>query len=430
MLNVAYLANKFPTDVEPYVSDEIQELRRLGVVVMACSVRRPNAKKCLLAKSGWAEEILSLQPLRVRILFQALGMMVRRWKHISDLVTRVLLRGNESPQQRIKALLHTWLGACYAVLLRSRKPNHIHVHHGYFGSWIAMIAARLLEVDFSLTLHGSDLLLNSAYLETKLENCSFCITISEYNRRYILEHFPKIDARKLVLCRLGVEVSKTTSWPGTAIRDRPRRLVLLAVGRLHPVKDHAFLVQACAFMRDGGMDFDCAIAGNGPEWRRLQLLIRKKQLQDRITLLGHLGHEGIASLYRGADVVVLTSRSEGIPLVLMEAMALGRVVLAPAITGIPELVVDGKTGFLYSPGVLEDFVEKIFFLRELMSRKDRCATSLLNWVRHAARVQVQQNFDRSKNLSRFGNLFLERVVTDRTERDGRSADENLILQQI
>ena len=73
------------------------------------------------------------------------------------------------------------------------------------------------------------------------------------------------------------------------------------------------------------------------------------------------------SLYRRADVVVLTSRSEGIPLVLMEAMARGRIVLAPAITGIPEIVIPGKTGFLYAPGALQDFVAKILFIQKLMA---------------------------------------------------------------
>ena len=135
-------------------------------------------------------EILCLQPVRVLTLLRALGFAVRRWERIAGLVTRMLLQGRESPKRRLKALLHTWLGAYYAVLLQERGVDHIHVHHGYFGSWIAMVAARLLGVSFSLTLHGSDLLLNGAYLDTKLKDCRFCVTISEYNRRQILEHFP------------------------------------------------------------------------------------------------------------------------------------------------------------------------------------------------------------------------------------------------
>ena len=92
------------------------------------------------------------------------------------------------------------------------------------------------------------------------------------------------------------------------------------------------------------MTFECLIAGEGPERRNLESLIRRCGLEERVTLLGHVPREHMDSLYDRADVVVLTSRSEGIPLVLMEAMARGKIVLAPAITGIPELVIAGRDG--------------------------------------------------------------------------------------
>ena len=331
MFTVAYLANQFPAAVEPYVGEEIQELRQRKVEVIPGSVRKSAAAFRGSASAPCDPEILCLQPFRVLTLLRALGFAARRWERIAGLVTRVLLRGKESPTHRLKALLHTWLGAYYAVLLQERDVDHIHVHHGYFGSWIAMVAARLLGASFSLTLHGSDLLLDGAYLDTKLTSCRFCITISEYNRRYILEHFPAIDPSRIVVSRLGVDVPEHVELPRRAHGTR-RTFTLLAVGRLHAVKDHAFLVRACARLRDRGLDFECAIAGEGPERRRLASLIRQNRLRDRLTLLGHVPREQMDSLYRRADVVVLTSRSEGIPLVLMEAMARGSIVLAPAIT--------------------------------------------------------------------------------------------------
>jgi glycosyltransferase involved in cell wall biosynthesis len=136
------------------------------------------------------------------------------------------------------------------------------------------------------------------------------------------------------------------------------------------------------------------------------------------------------SLYQRADVVVLTSRSEGIPLVLMEAMVRGRIVLAPAITGIPEIVIAGKTGFLYIPGALEDFVERILFLQELTSSEDRNAVSRLNWIRHAARVQVVHNFSRRKNLTRFGDRFLQLIANQEFAPQDWSPHEDFILQQV
>lgn len=409
MLTVAYFANQFPATVEPYVGEEIQELRRRGIEVIPSSARRSDAGQCRPGGADSEPEILSLQPLRLLTLLRALGLAARHWKRIAGLVTRILLKGRESPRRRLKALLHTWLGAYYAVLLRERGVDHIHVHHGYFGSWIGMVAAQLLGGSFSLTLHGSDLLLDGAYLDTKLKNCRFCMTISQYNRRYILKHFPAIEPDKILVSRLGVKAPNHADLPERAHGGLPT-FTLLAVGRLHAVKDHAFLVRACARLRDRGLDFECAIAGDGPERQRLELQIRENQLQDRFRLLGHVPPPQMDSLYRRADVVALTSRSEGIPLVLMEAMARARIVLAPAITGIPEIVIPGKTGFLYVPGALEEFVETIFFIQELMREEDRNAVGQLDWIRHAARVQVLHNFSRSKNLNRFGDRFLRLIA--------------------
>ncbi|MGD0568001.1 MAG: glycosyltransferase family 4 protein [Candidatus Sulfotelmatobacter sp.] len=380
-----------------------------------------------------------MQPLRLAILLRALWLVVRRRDRIADLVKRALLQGKESPRHRLKALLHTWLGACYAALLRERAVDHIHAHHGYFGSWIAMVAARLLGASFSLTLHGSDLLIDGVYLDTKLKHCQFCVTISEYNRRYILQHFPGIDRGKIMVSRLGVESpGRVESRPAS---DRARTLRLLAVGRLHAVKDHAFLIRACARLRDHGVDFECRIAGEGPERERIERSIQKSRLQDRIKLLGQVAREQMDSLYRCADVVVLTSRSEGIPLVLMEAMARGRIVLAPAITGIPELVVAGKTGFLYAPGVVKDFVAKLLFLQRSMASENRDGGSRLAWIRHAARAQVLHNFNRQTNLTDFADRFLQRITAkeladddfanqDFPNHDWSPPDEDLVLQQI
>ena len=191
---------------------EIEELRRRGLEVIAGSSLRPNKNESSAAP-GPSLNVVVLQPFRVIPLMRALWLCFRRWRRIADLFRRVVLQGKESLIQRVKALLHTWLGAYYAVRLEGRGIEHIHVHHGYFGSWIAMVAARLLNVGFSMTLHGSDLLLHGAYLDTKLKNCRFCLTISGFNRRYIVEHFPGVEGEKVVVARLGVDIPQTSHFP-------------------------------------------------------------------------------------------------------------------------------------------------------------------------------------------------------------------------
>jgi glycosyltransferase involved in cell wall biosynthesis len=174
------------------------------------------------------------------------------------------------------------------------------------------------------------------------------------------------------------------------------------------------------------VDFECFIAGEGPERPHLESLIRELGLEGRVTLLGHVRHEQLDSLYGRADVVLLTSRSEGLPLVLMEAMARGKIVLAPAITGIPELIISGKTGFLYQPGSIENFVSQVMTIRSLTRAECSGHFTQLEWIRHAARAHVRHNFDREKNLERFCDVLLSRI-TRPTE---RLPDENLVLQQI
>jgi colanic acid/amylovoran biosynthesis glycosyltransferase len=423
MLTVAYLANEFPSAVEPYVGEEIEELRRRRVEVVTTSVRRPGARQ---------EEVeIILLPVTITVAMQALLLCIRRGKQLFVLVGRVAFHGRESLSQRVKALAHTFLGACYATKLAKSGVEHIHAHHGYFGSWIAMTAARLLGVGFSLTLHGSDLLLRGTYLDVKLANSLFCVTISEYNRQYILKHYPEVEPAKVMVARLGAEVPAKI-LPGTG-RPNSEPFTILAVGRLHEVKDHAFLVQACARLRECGLRFECYIAGEGPERRRLEQLITKYELERCFTLLGHVRRDEMSFLYDRADVLVLTSRSEGIPLVLMEAMARGRVVLAPAITGIPELVIPGKTGFLYEPASMDAFVDRLQLIYALMKSPcmpehahTRAGVRFLHRIRHGARAHVRNNFDKKKNLESFAELFLNRV----RRQIENLPDENLILQQI
>jgi len=424
--------------------DEIEELRRRGVEVIAGSVRWPD-KQALLNDRPWLDpKLVVLQPIQLALAVQAAWLCVWRWRRIADLLQRVILCGRETPIQRGKALLHTWLGACYALRLEERGVEHIHAHHGYFASWIAMVAARLLHVSYSMTLHGSDLLTHAVYLDTKLKNCRFCVTISEYNRRYILEHYSTIEAGRLVVARLGVDVPGLAHFRSASVHAPTARepgvgtapdlqFQLLAIGRLHAVKDHALLLRACAQLGRRGLDFHCEIAGEGPERHNLEQLIRQYELEDRVRLLGYVPRGQQECLYQKADLIVLTSRSEGIPLVLMEAMARGNIVLAPAITGVPELVVEGQTGFLYEAGSVDDFVTRVLWLRTQSSGRgsaDRSpglpGASQLDWVRQQAREQIRRHYNREKNLEAFGNLFLERM--DGLSENFQHADP--VLQQI
>jgi len=293
------------------------------------------------------------------------------------------------------------MGAALAERLTPLNVEHIHAHHGYFASWMALTAARLLGIGFSFTLHGSDLLQRADLLSTKLQACRFCATVSDFNRQHIFRNYPSTPAEKVIVQRLGVD--RVFQWPSTtpsADADN-RRFCLLSVGRLHPVKDYPFLIRTCAALRDQGLDFLCWIVGEGPQRQALERQITASGLQGRVYMSGHVPRTDLASYYRFADLAVMTSKSEGIPVVLMEAMAHEKLVLAPAITGIPELIEHQRAGFLYQPGSLPDFVSAVSWIH---SHKGS-----LDGIKHAAAASIAASFNRQRNLRAFAEEVLARI---------------------
>ena len=413
MRKLAYIANVFPSPVEPYVVEEIQVLRRRGIAVIPCSARRPPDATNIELKS-WSAETNYILPLRLGHSIRAACMCLRKLPLLSDILVRALILGRESPSRRLKAIFHTFLGAYLAILLKSTEVNHIQVHHGYFASWIAMVAARLLGITYSVTLHGSDLLLHRAYLDIKLRNCHFCTTVSEFNRDYIIDHYRWIDPKKIFIRRMGVDVP-----PMFSANVAQASLVMLAVGRLHRVKNHAFLVKACARLKQRGCPFACLIAGEGKERPSLHILIQRLGLEHQVILLGHLSRSRLEAFYNNSNLVVLTSRSEGLPLSLMEAMARGKTVLAPSISGIPELVMDGPSGFLFREGSIDDFLHQVEKIRT-------SSPAILRNISAAARKTISQSFDRNNNQTAFVDLLLQQT-TSTTQSDPH---ENFVLQQI
>ncbi len=417
MTTVAYIANEFPCALEPYVIDEITELRRHGTHVICCSGKRVSPNDLSLPERAFWKETRFFQPLSDDELVKAMRRLASNRPSLWQLLCPLLWDRETSPARRVRALGHTVMGAALAEQLAPLEVEHIHAHHGYFASWMALAAARLLGIGFSFTLHGSDLLQRADLLSSKLRACNFCVTVSDFNRQHILRNYPSTPSKKIIVQRLGVD--RVLSWPAHAlatIEENHRRFCLLSVGRLHRVKDYPFLIQACAALRGQGLNFLCWIVGDGPERAALERQIVALGLQGSVYLIGRVPRADLPGYYRYADLVVLTSKSEGIPVVLMEAMAHEKLVLAPAITGIPELVEHQRTGFLYQPGSLPDFVRAVSWIQANQAS--------LAGIQQAAAASIAASYNRQRNLRAFGEQFLARIQPP----DGDHAHP--VLQQV
>jgi colanic acid/amylovoran biosynthesis glycosyltransferase len=416
MTTIAYLANQYPNSIETYVSDEIAAVRKEGAAVFPCSIFGPQQAAVSQLKPLEAET-LYLSHIDVALLLRALIICIAQFDELWDFWKSAFSDSSEPTIRKLKAILHTFLGVYFAALLEEKHVDHIHVHHGYVAAWVAMVAARLLNIGYSITLHGSDLLVDHPYLDIKLRNCDSCFTVSEYNRAFIVRTYPSIDRSKVLLRRLGVALP-LHEHPAPAFSNGQNLFVIMSVGRLQAVKNHKFLIDGSAILKSRGVPVLCLIAGEGPERRELELRIATCGVDREVKLLGHVTREDLDTVYSMVDVVALTSTSEGIPVSLMEAMAHARIVIAPAITGVPELVLHGETGFLYQPDSLQDFVSRIEAIAST-PRPD------LDAVRQAAREHVRRLFDREQNLQNFVDVLLDRISPR-----NRVCHENPVLQQI
>jgi glycosyltransferase involved in cell wall biosynthesis len=300
MKTVAYIANEFPSPIEPYVMDEINELRRRGVKVICCSGKRVAQGALGLAERAFWKETLYFQPLSDDQLMRAARRLASDRRSVWQML-RPLMLDRASLSLRVRALGHTLMGSALAEQLAPLKVEHIHCHHGYFASWMALVAARLLGIDFSFTLHGSDLLHRADLLDAKLRACKFCVTVSEFNRQYLFRNYPSTPAAKVMVQRLGVDPILPQLFESASKAQDHSPFCLLAVGRLHPVKDYSFLIRACGDLRSKGFDFICWIVGEGGERAALERQIAKLGLQGHVHLVGHISRHEVAGYYVHAD---------------------------------------------------------------------------------------------------------------------------------
>ena len=201
----------------------------------------------------------------------------------------------------------------------SSEPRWVHSHFTYGATSIAMWMKRIAGLPFSLTLHGSDLTFdNPPDLEKKLEEADLVVCISQYNVDYVKEHFPAVMEDKLVVLPLGV--APLAEPPKPQVYDSNRPLRMLSVGRLSTQKAQEYLVRACAQLRDKGLSFECLLVGEGPQRAFIESEVQRLGLQAEVKLLGARYHSDVLEMYKEADLFVMSSVAEGMPIVLMEAM--------------------------------------------------------------------------------------------------------------
>jgi glycosyltransferase involved in cell wall biosynthesis len=276
---------------------------------------------------------------------------------------------------------------------------------------VTMYAALLTGAGYSFTGHANDLYVHGALLREKVARARFVACISEYNRRFLT--VTGCEVSRLHIVRCGID-TKRYVWRA----PRPTGAVprLLSVGRLVEKKGFATLINALAMLHERGWRFECGIVGDGPLRADLDALIGKNRMEDCVTLLGALSQEEVKHAFEDTDLFVLACEKapdgdiDGIPVVLMESMALGVPVVSTRLSGIPELVVDGVSGLLAEPG---DSASLAVAMESLLADETRRRALSVE-----ARKTVEREFDSAVNAERIATLFAGAMSDSTPARQG------------
>lgn len=394
-LRVAYLTGEYPRATDTFIQREVAGLRDLGLMVETCSIRRTGPEHHVgeeqRQEAARTFHVLEAATNPLGLARAHLGWLMRRpggWLRALALAWRTAPGGLRA---HLYQMIYFAEAGVLARHLSRQGVAHLHNHIAKSSGTVAMLAGEIAGIPHSFTLHGPDIFFEPIHwrLDEKIARAAFVSCISDFCRSQAMAFSPPDQWAKLHVVHCGVDPAR---YGGAA---RARRAQLLFVGRLAAVKGLPVLFDALA--RLGSRDVNLAIIGDGPDRAMLTAMAADLGLSDRVDFMGYRSQSEVAAMLRESDVFVLPSFAEGLPVVLMEALASGVPVVATQIAGIPELVRDGENGRLVPPG---DAAALADALAALLDDPDTAAT-----MGRQGRALVATEFDSRTEAARLATLF-------------------------
>ena len=412
---VAYLVAYYPLISHTFILREVAAVRARGVRVETISVRRPRDDEVLSAddRREYSTTKFILDGNFRNILANHLRLFLRRPHAYLSTLRRALQAGPRHLRSRVWQVFYFAEAVQLVHLMGRAKVRHVHVHFSNNAADIARLAAHLgsqISPDqpwsWSLSIHGGPEFVNvhSGDLVAKVQSAAFVACISDFCRSQVMALVPTTQWSKLHVVHMGVDVKRHTGASrGTAVRvEGPPRV--LFVGRLVADKGVTLLVDMVEMLRHRQRDLDLVVVGTGPLGEQLRVAVEQRGLSGSIKLVGALGQDDLPPWYAWADIFCLPSFSEGLPVVLMEAMLAEVPVVSTVIAGIPELVIQDHTGILVPPGRPDLLADAIASLADDPETRQRLGS--------AGRRMVEQNFDMLMGGAAMADLFEGRPLHD------------------
>ena len=392
---IAYILSKFPVLTETFIRREITELRKRGVDVEVFSLKNTNLVEC---SQKSAEELMNTThyfpyffstKIWSALLFYFSTEPVACFK----ILTKILTTHIRNPVYLLKTLAVVPKGFAIAKELKEQEINKIHAHWATIPTTAAWMVAKLNGSSFTFTAHAWDIYQIDVMLEDKLQDAAKVITISEYNKRYLIQKYPKADPDKIRIIHCGVNLD--IFIPHEVEEDDI--FTILSVGRLTKKKGFDVLLRACDLLRDKKVPFKCKIVFvNGNYENEIFQLFQSLNLEGYVEFIPELQQDKLINCYTEADCFVLPcvvaddNDRDGIPVVILEALAMELPVVSTPISGIPEVIVEGETGLLVKS---EDAHELAAAIQRLYNDPKLCET-----LGKAGRDIVKSEFDIPSNV--------------------------------
>ncbi len=395
-IRLAYLLSGYPAFSLTFILNEIQGLRKLGFEIVTASINRCDQPTAQSEEVVRSEEANTFYVKRAGV-----------WAVLTSLISTTL----RHPIGLLRGFLFTLrLGGGFirffyfmeALIvgewMRRQGRTHLHTHFGGAVASVAMLVARTFPVTMSMTLHGPDEFwdVTKFYLRQKVETAAFVVCISSYGRGQLMMHSPSHTWSKFLVSRLGVDPVKFS--PRRRLAEDPAEpLEIVCVGRLVGAKGQHILIAAFQHLVAEGRNVRLRLVGKGPDREYLEAAVARLKLQEKVVFDGPVGADRVRQILETAAIFTLPSFAEGIPVALMEAMAMEIPCVSTTIAGIPELIRNEIDGLLVAPSDEIQLAEALTRLIDDPGLRRRLGA--------AGRVRVQESYDLSQSYRRLGEIF-------------------------
>ena len=399
---IAYLVSMYPAISHTFILREAIRLRTLGFEIDFASINLPDRPDAAMTDEERLEKSRTYY-------VKSHGIRGALMAHMTLFHNpRAWLRGLKSifhlAEWNLRQLAYCFFYFTEALMIsrwmQSKKISHLHVHFGNAAATVGMLLKQMMPISLSITVHGPDEFYDAKgqWLRQKIESADFMICISKFARSQLMFLSPQSNWEKFEVCPLGVEFENIQSTKKSSNVNVP--FTILCVGRLTGAKGQGILIKACERLHHAGRQFQLVLVGAGPDESALKEAVKSAGLQDKVIFTGPLNQPEVRQWYSKADVFALASFAEGVPVVLMEAMAQVVPCVTTCITGIPELIRDGQDGLLVAPS---DPIQLAEALARLMDDPElRIALSA------SASARVMTHYNLQTNVAQLAEIFRRR----------------------